>query len=130
VRAEAEASWARGQKRARWRLRPGLGGAGVGGSKSSDARSRRVDQARGERGAWSGGDQEELTCGGWAGFSRFALFRGRFFWVRPANFGVQTGFSRLGMLREKFVELGGNLKRKSAIPREIQGIGAIKFVAM
>jgi hypothetical protein len=34
------------------------------------------------------------------------------------------------MLREKFVDLGGNFKRKSAIPREIREIGARKFVAM
>jgi hypothetical protein len=40
------------------------------------------------------GDPEELTCGGWAGFSRYA------------------GFSRFGLfrenLRELFVDLGGN----------------------
>jgi hypothetical protein len=34
------------------------------------------------------------------------------------------------VLREKFVDLGGNLDKKSMIPGEIQGIGARKFVAM
>jgi hypothetical protein len=43
---------------------------------------------------------------------------------------VQTGFSRFGMLFEKFVDLGGNLKKDLMILREIQGIGARKFVPM
>jgi hypothetical protein len=34
------------------------------------------------------------------------------------------------LLRELFVDLGRNWKRKSSIPREIRGIGARKFVAM
>jgi hypothetical protein len=34
------------------------------------------------------------------------------------------------MLREKFVDLGGNLEKDSTILREIQGIGARKFVDM
>jgi hypothetical protein len=46
---------------------------------------RRADQSRG----WSElGVLEELTCGGWAGFSRIGLFREN--------------------LRELFVDLGGN----------------------
>jgi hypothetical protein len=44
--------------------------------------------------------------------------------------GAQSSFSRFEKLFEKFVDLGKNLKRKSAILREIQGIGARKFVAM
>jgi hypothetical protein len=47
---------------------------------------------------------------GWAGFSRFALFR--------------------EILREMFVDLGANWKIKSLIPAKIQGIGARKFVAV
>jgi hypothetical protein len=66
----------------------------------------------------------------WAGFSRFALFRGPKFVYGPAISGAQSGFSQFEKLFEKFVNLGRNLKRKSAIPREIQGIGARKFVAM
>jgi hypothetical protein len=34
------------------------------------------------------------------------------------------------MLFEKFIDLGGNLERKPMIPREKQGIGARKFVAI
>jgi hypothetical protein len=65
-----------------------------------------------------------------AGFNRFALFRVRKFCFRPAISGGQTSFSRFGMLREKFVDLGANWKIKSAIPAKIQGIGARKFVEM
>jgi hypothetical protein len=46
----------------------------------------------------------------------------------------QAGFSRFGLfrenLRELFIDLGGNWKRKLVIPREIRGIGARNFVAM
>jgi hypothetical protein len=52
----------------------------------------------------------------------------------PALAGLRAGFSRFGLfrenLRELFVDLGGNWKRKSSIPREIRGIGARKFVEM
>jgi hypothetical protein len=53
-----------------------------------------------------------------------------FFWIGPAISGVQTGFSRFGLLHEKFINLGGNLKDKSSILREMRGIGAKKIVAM
>jgi hypothetical protein len=43
---------------------------------------------------------------------------------------MQTSFSRFGMLREKFVDLGANWKIKSSIPGEIRGIGVRKFVEM
>jgi hypothetical protein len=43
---------------------------------------------------------------------------------------MQAGFSRFGILREKFVDLGGNWKEKSSILAKIQGIGARKFEAM
>jgi hypothetical protein len=65
-----------------------------------------------------------------AGFSRFRLFRDLNFLYSPAISGMQTGFSRFAMLFEKFIDLGGNSKKDSMIPREIQGIGARKFVAM
>jgi hypothetical protein len=52
----------------------------------------------------------------------------------PALAGLRAGFSRFELFREilceLFVDLDGNWKRKSAIPREIRGIGARKFVAM
>jgi hypothetical protein len=43
---------------------------------------------------------------------------------------VQNGFSWFGLLHEKFINLGGNLKDKLSILREMRGIGAKKFVAM
>jgi hypothetical protein len=62
-----------------------------------------------------GGDVDQWD--GWAGFS----------WI-------WAGFSRFGLFREilceLFIDLDRNWKRKSAIPREIRGIGARKFVAM
>jgi hypothetical protein len=52
----------------------------------------------------------------------------------PALAGLRAGFSWFGLfrenLRELFVDLGGNWKRKLVIPREIRGIGARNFVAM
>jgi hypothetical protein len=52
----------------------------------------------------------------------------------PVLAGLRAGFSRSHffekILRELFVDFGGNLKRKSSIPREIRGIGARNFVAM
>jgi hypothetical protein len=52
----------------------------------------------------------------------------------PALAGLRSGFSRFGIfreiLRELFVNLGGNWEGKSSILREIRGIGARKFVAM
>jgi hypothetical protein len=48
--------------------------------------------------------------------------------------GLRAGFSMFVLFqeirRELFVDLGGNWKRKSSIPREIRGIGARNFVAM
>jgi hypothetical protein len=48
--------------------------------------------------------------------------------------GMRSGFSRFALFREilvaKFVDLGGNWKRKSMILREIKGIGARNFVEM
>jgi hypothetical protein len=55
-------------------------------------------------------------AGLWAVFSWWAGF----FWLRL--------FRKI--LLVKFFDLGGNSERKSSIPREIRGIGAIKFVAM
>jgi hypothetical protein len=52
-----------------------------------------------------------------AGFNRC---KAGFFWLEHFR----------EILLEKFVELGVNWKAKSSIPREIQGIGARKFVAM
>jgi hypothetical protein len=43
---------------------------------------------------------------------------------------MQAGFSRFGILREKFVDLGANWKIKPSIPAKIQGIWARKFVEM
>jgi hypothetical protein len=43
---------------------------------------------------------------------------------------IKSGFFRIGVLREKFVDLGGNLDEKSMILGELQGIGARKFVAI
>jgi hypothetical protein len=65
-----------------------------------------------------------------AGFSQFPLFQDPKFVYSPAISGVQAGFSWFGMLFEKIVDLGGNSKRNLAIPREIQGMGVRKFVAM
>jgi hypothetical protein len=52
----------------------------------------------------------------------------------PALAGLRAGFSRFGLfreiLRELFIELGGNWSGKSMIPSEIRGIGARNFVAM
>jgi hypothetical protein len=52
----------------------------------------------------------------------------------PALTGLRAGFSRFGLFQEilceLFIDLDRNWKRKSAIPREIRGIGARKFVAM
>jgi hypothetical protein len=52
----------------------------------------------------------------------------------PALASLRSGISRFGLfceiLRELFADLGANWKIKSAIPREIQGIGARKFVEM
>jgi hypothetical protein len=52
----------------------------------------------------------------------------------PALAGLRAGFSMFVLfqeiLRELFVDLGGNWKRKWSIPREIRGIGARNFVAM
>jgi hypothetical protein len=54
--------------------------------------------------------------------------------VGPALADLRSGFSRFrlfrAILRELFVDLGRNWKRKSSIPREIRGIGARNFVAM
>jgi hypothetical protein len=48
--------------------------------------------------------------------------------------GMRAGFSQFALFREilvaKFVDLGGNWKRKSMIRREIKGIGARNFEAM
>jgi hypothetical protein len=81
--------------------------------------------------AWSEGIETEASSWWWAagnerwrpmtdraGFSRSVV---RFFPVRT--------FSRK-FLRELFVEVGGNWKRKSSIPTEIRGIGARNFEAM
>jgi hypothetical protein len=81
---------------------------------------------------------------GMGGFSRYAvrLFPARtflriVFLLSPAFSGVQFGYFRwtgcffwFGLLCKLFVDLGRNLKDKSSIPREIQGIGGRKFVAM
>jgi hypothetical protein len=52
----------------------------------------------------------------------------------PAFAGLRAGFSRFGLfreiLRELFVDLGGNWSGQSMIPSEIRGTGARKFVAM
>jgi hypothetical protein len=52
----------------------------------------------------------------------------------PALASLWAGFFRLGLfreiLRELFVNLGGNWSGKSSISREIRGIGARKFVDM
>jgi hypothetical protein len=44
--------------------------------------------------------------------------------------GRRASFSRFGSLLEKFIDLGGNSEKNSRISREIQGIGARKFVSM
>jgi hypothetical protein len=54
-----------------------------------------------------------------SGYFRWATF-----------FGAETGFFWFGLLRELFIDLGGNLEKDSMIPREIQGIGARKFMAI
>jgi hypothetical protein len=69
-------------------------------------------------------------AGLWAGFSQFRLFRDLNFWYSSAFFGVKSGFFRVGVLREKFVNLGRNLDEKLTISGEIQGSGARKFVEM
>jgi hypothetical protein len=87
---------------------------------------------RGEEQIEAGGLEEDgpALAGPRAGFSRFGTFRVRKFLDGPAISGMQAGFSRFGILREKFVDLGANWKRKTMIPAKIQGIGARKFVEM
>jgi hypothetical protein len=48
----------------------------------------------------------------------------------PAFSGSETSFFRFRLMRKLFIDLGRNLKDKSSIPREIQGIRARKFVEM
>jgi hypothetical protein len=74
-------------------------------------------RAEGQRRTGAGQIEEQRTAGrgakaltGRAGFSLFEFFR--------------------EILRELFVDLGANWKIKLAILREIQGIGARKFVEM